>query len=240
MFFTENTNNVYIIGSTYTPYMAEHFQSYEVETNLYSFEKAKKKRIYYNYYEDHEDYGITGEDTGPIDYLLVWYNKKNDNYYVLQFAHNIIIKNIFKDEEIYKLYYEAKNGFIYNTEDDKLKNSYLCILQESAVSDSVSIINLYEKKCIKYIDCGSHRNLNRIIQWNTKYIIATFYYGSYTWEEKKALINIIDLENEKIITKIEGKNINKIKYIKKINHPKYGESLLSIEEKASNIKLWII
>ena len=151
----------------------------------------------------------------------------------MQFANDIIIKNIFKDEELYYLHYKAKNGFIYNKEDDKLKNSYLCILTE----DYVSIINLYEKKYIKYIKYDFHINFQNIIQWNNKYIITT---ATGFVLEKKNYIIIIDLEYNKTITKIEVKHAYEINYIKKINHPIYGEALLTCEKDGSAIKLWII
>jgi len=81
MFFTENTNNGYIIKSDYAGYSGENSSSYTVRTLLFSLNETKIKEIviYYNYYQAHNDYGITGKDIGPIRHLLVWYNKINND-----------------------------------------------------------------------------------------------------------------------------------------------------------------
>ena len=69
-----------------------------------------------------------------------------------------------------------------------------------------------------------------IIQWNNKYIIAADFYNK--------CIKIINLENE-IIKDIEKLHTEGVICIKKIYHPKYGESLLSAAED-NTIKLWTI
>ena len=74
-----------------------------------------------------------------------------------------------------------------------------------------------------------------IHQWNNKYIIAI---DGYSWKRKK-ILKIIDLENNKVISKIEEEHTNKILFIKKIYHPNYGESLLT-GQKNGTIKLWVI
>ena len=57
---------------------------------------------------------------------------------------------------------------------------------------------------------------------------------------EKISITIIDLENEKVITKIIVEITFKINYLKKINHPKYEESLLTWEIDGNSFKLWIV
>ena len=57
-----------------------------------------------------------------------------------------------------------------------------------------------------------------IIQWNNKYIIVDDLYNK--------CFKILNLENE-IIKDIEKQHTKEVKCIKKIYHPKYGESLLS-------------
>ena len=46
---------------------------------------------------------------------------------------------------------------------------------------NVSIIDLYEIKCIKKIQFDFCSNYNNIIQWKNKYVIAT---AGYSWEKK--------------------------------------------------------
>jgi len=69
-----------------------------------------------------------------------------------------------------------------------------------------------------------------IIQWNNKYIIVADY--------NNKCFKIINIEN-KIIKDIEKQNNDKVICIKKIYHPKYGESLLSALCD-NTIKLWTI
>ena len=76
MFFPENTNNEYIIKSDYRGYGGETSSSSTVRTHLYSLNEKKVKQIFYNYYQDHDDYGKSGEDIGSIGHLLVWHNEK--------------------------------------------------------------------------------------------------------------------------------------------------------------------
>ena len=69
-----------------------------------------------------------------------------------------------------------------------------------------------------------------IIQWNNKYIIVADLYNE--------CFKIINLENG-IIKDIEKQHTNLVICIKKIYHPKYGESLLSADNDKT-IKLWSI
>ena len=68
------------------------------------------------------------------------------------------------------------------------------------------------------------------MQWNKKYLIVSI----------NQKIEIIDINQKKIINAIKFKKVSNISIIffKKIIHPFYGESLLTIETNSS-IKLWI-
>ena len=149
----------------------------------------------------------------------------NNNYYIIQFTYNkILVNNLLKDE----LYSELKqdpedghfSGFIYNKDDD----DYLCT---SSKNGYIHIWNLYSKSILKTINIDGCK-LSHIIQWNDKYIIVADY------DNKQ--FKIIDLEQNKIAGITEG-NIDKVISIKKINLPKYGESLISASDD-KNIKLW--
>ena len=73
--------------------------------------------------------------------------------------------------------------------------------------------------------------LEHIIKWNNKYIIV-----ADCWNKS---FKIIDLEENKIISDIKGQHTDEVKCVKKINHPIYGESLLSTRDD-NTIKLWRI
>ena len=72
--------------------------------------------------------------------------------------------------------------------------------------------------------------LVHIIEWNKKYIIVADY-------NNKAF-KIIDIENN-LINNINPEHKAELISIKKINHPIYGESLLSAGDDKI-IKLWTI
>ena len=69
-----------------------------------------------------------------------------------------------------------------------------------------------------------------IIQWNNKYIIVADY--------KNGSLKIVNLENENI-SDINEKNNGALVCIKKIYHPKYGESVLTAGENKT-IRLWSV
>ena len=72
--------------------------------------------------------------------------------------------------------------------------------------------------------------LAHAIEWNKKYIIvADFNNKSF---------KIIDIDNGTIYS-INTEHIDRLKCVKKVNHPIYGESLLTAGEDKT-IKLWTI
>ena len=141
-----------------------------------------------------------------------------------------MINNLLEDELYSELINEPEDnhfsGFIYF----KDNIDYLC---SSTSNGFINIWDLYDKKIFKVINTNGYINrykLAHIIEWNNKYIIVADY--------NNKLFKIIDIDKNSIHDiKIEHKD--KLACIKKINHPIYGESLLSAGEDKI-IKLWII
>ena len=98
--------------------------SYDCEyTEIYSIKKQKLIQK------------IEGSNQLSINFLLSWYNKKNDNYYIIQFSkHGFGIHNELKEEVYfeqgqyfdneYEKEKEFNNGFIYMKDNDA--DDYLC------------------------------------------------------------------------------------------------------------------
>ena len=128
-----------------------------------------------------------------VHYLLSWYNKKNNKYYVIQFGKECIVINNIIEEELYaKLVdeYEGHHdcGFIFTGKDniDYLYSTYR--------EKNITIWDLYNKIISKKIEIKY--NITYIIQWNDKYIIFTDRYdGSF---------KIMDLEKNVIISNIKA------------------------------------
>ena len=211
LIFPHNGDDNYIISST----LNNTGKDEDSATKLYSLNNGNFIKY------------INNTNNNSIYYLLSWYNKRNNKYYIIQFSYKkIIINNLLEDE----LYSELNNepetshfsGFIYY----KDNNDYLC---SSSSNGYINIWDLYNKKIYKTINTDSCK-LAHIIEWNKKYIIVADY--------NNKSFKIIDIDNNSIYN-INPEHKDKLACVKKINHPKYGESLLS----AANdkiIKLWTI
>jgi len=208
--FPLNINDNYIITSS------KHISNVidESATKIYSLDNGQYIKC------------INNSNNSYISYLLSWYNKKNNKYYLIELAYkNIIINNILENE----LYCELKNdletyqnsGFIFNKDNIE----YLCC---SSVNGYINIWDLYNKNIFQTINTNGCF-LMHIINWGNKYIIVA--------DLKKNSFKIIDIEMEKIISNYKQK-IGVVS-IKKIYHPIYGESILSVA-RDNIIRLWSI
>ena len=166
---------------------------------------------------------IKGSNELDINFLLSWYNKNNDNYYIIQFdKYGFGIYKALKEEVYFeqgkyidnhygKEEREFNNGFIYmkyNASDD-----YLCFLTEAHY---LNFLNLNKKKYIKSFKFNQHNIYVenyyachcQMIQWN-KYIII--------YEFQRNVIKIFDLEKKQFISNI-GINKNGFNCFKKLYH----------------------
>ena len=173
---------------------------------------------------------IKNTNNSPIFHLLSWYNNLNKKYYIIQFSSNKILINDLLTDEIYaELIKEPESnnysGFIYSA-------NGLDILFSCSIKGYVKLWNLYNKNCINcfyYQGCS----FTSIIGWNKNYIIATDYDNKLF-----KIFDVTDFRNIKDFSINSGHNGNLV-CIKKINHPIYGESLLSAA-RDNSVKLWVI
>ena len=209
--FPENMNDNFIVTSTYC--MSKNNE--EAATKVYSFNDCKFIKYINNTSDIH------------IYYLLSWYNKNNNQYYIIQFSKNKILINNLISDELYSELINIPEGYHYSGvlyyKDNK---DYLC---SSSTNGYLNIWDLYEKKIYKIINTNGS-NLAHVINWNNKYIIAV--------DINKKSFKIIEIENNSIYD-IKNDNKHKLYCIKKVNHPIYGESLLSVTNDKV-IKLWTI
>ena len=136
----------------------------------------------------------------------------------------IIISNLLEDELYSELINQPEGdhyrGYFYY----KDNNDYLC---SSCYNGYINIWDLYNKTIFKVINTN-WSELAHIIEWNKKYIIVADY--------NNKTFKIIDIENNSI-NNIKSEHKKELVCIKKINHPIYGESLLSAG-RDNIIKLW--
>ena len=172
---------------------------------------------------------INNTNNNSIYYLLSWLNRKNRKYYIIQFSHmKIFINNLIEDELYAELTQDQKlshySGFIYEPDESK------CYLFSSSKNGYINIWNLYKKNLVHNINVNGSI-LCHIIQWDDKYAIVADYNGKS--------FKIIDIQSYYVVKDISGGHIKEVKTIKKINHPLYGDSLLSAGNDHT-IKLWCI
>lgn len=161
------------------------------------------------------------------NYLLSWVNEKEVKSYLIELCSNgILVYNIFEEQT----YMERKDnnnymgGFIYEKEEKSSE-----ILVTNLLENFIFIYDLYKKDLSKKIEINAS-SLYYSIQINERYMIVTDLYTKS--------FNIIDIIIDKTITKIRGKHSVGTICVKKINHPKFGESLLT-SGKDNLIKIWI-
>ena len=211
LIFPHNNNDNYIITSTFN----KSDDNDKSATKIYSLNNGQFIKY------------INNTNQNAIYYLLSWYNKKNNKYYIIQLAYYKIIINNFLEDKLYSELIQQpesyhQSGFIYHRNKD-----YLC---SSSNNGYINIWDLYNKNIFKIINTNNCY-LCHIIEWNNKYIIVADYYNKS--------FKIIDLDEYKIISNIGGQHKDGVICIKKIYHPIYGESLLSCGNDKC-IKFWSI
>jgi WD40 repeat protein len=175
---------------------------------------------------------ILGTNGNISLYLLFWFNRKNSQNHLIECCQGkICVYNLEKNE----IYCELKSdndcesyccGVIYK----KGNEDYLITTSDG---DYIRIWNLYNKKIFSFIKteyCG----ISYIIRWSSNYYIVA--------DQENYSFKVIDIQQLKVITdnKVNIKNKEKgVICIKKIYHPKYGESILTCDGD-NEIKLWIV
>ena len=164
-----------------------------------------------------------------ISYFIdTYYDKKNSNYYVLSGNRNSVKSFNFKENKLYKKYYEqnSKSGhysIVINIYDEITK------LIESDTDGFIRIWDFHLSTLLNKIIVSKDTRLNGICLWNEKYLFV----GS-----NDNSISLIDLSNIYEIKKLKAHQ-EKVCCIQKIIHPQYGECLISQGYKKDQIRIWI-
>ena len=211
---SNSDNEGYIITSTY----GISDENEKSGTKIYSMENNGE---FVNY--------INNTNNNSVYYLLSWYDKQHNKYYIIEFCYMKIFINDLLENELYaELTQEQKlshySGFVYEINKDK---SYL---YSSSKNGFINVWDLYSKKLINNINVNGSI-LCHMIQWDEQYAIVADY--------SSKSFKIIDIQSLSIVKDIGGGHNKEVKTIKKIKHPLYGDSLLSAGNDYT-IKLWCI
>ena len=166
------------------------------------------------------------ENTNRVDiyYLLLW-NKNDDKDYLIQCSNRCVLIHDLKTKELMKIF-QSENSTIHNSACIIRKNNidYLYVGNVNGIIDIWDLNNLQQKGIITY----KKSYFYHLISWNNKYILVA--------EKFSGCIVVIDTTLNKVINviKVDETFVNSLK---KMNHPIYGESLLSYDFN-NKIILW--
>ena len=157
-----------------------------------------------------------------------------DTYYDNKLSKNYIISGNFS----YIKSYDYNNNILYHKycDNDKrfhksiivINNENIIKIIESSEDGNIRIWNFHSGELIKRIYVNNDW-LRGICLWNNDYLFVGC---------KDKAIKLIELKTGIILNKLIG-HFEEVLTIKKINHPKYGECLVTQGWVHDNIKLWM-
>lgn len=165
-----------------------------------------------------------------IRYLLIWHNKKKNGMYIICLAMDkILIINFLTNQKEKDITTKEKNtyncGIIYNEKsDENNEKTYLCCTSSTG---HILVFDLEDgnKTCDIFMKPYIHR-IYDILPWNEKYfIVADTIDNGFLVLGYQNGGKIIGISN------IKGLDEDDIECIKKINHPEYGECLVTASHK---------
>lgn len=151
--------------------------------------------------------------------LSYWHNKKNNDHYIIQSGESKILISEYQNKEKYAVidtgdYYKYNLSSVVYSKKDK------DILISSSSFGQLIIYDLLNKIEIKRIKLEK-AYLNNIVKWNDKYFL--------TIDSNKKSIIILNTDDYKIISCIKISQIfSHERYERKVVHPIYGDSLISV------------
>jgi len=164
------------------------------------------------------------EDKEYNNAIEPYYDKKTNQYYILDANDDNVKSYIFETGKIYKTYQkggrDAHNYILIK----ELKNKTIII--ESGNDEYIKFWDFHSANLILGIRLKKNF-ISGLCLWNDNYLFC----GDY---DNK--INLIDLKDGKCIKRFKAHN-RYVCRIEKINHPIYGECLLS-NDVYGNLKLW--
>ena len=166
-----------------------------------------------------------------IFYINTYYDVDSKITYIIMGNYGYTKSYDYNNSKKYHKYKENKHRDNYEHHSVILKKD----------EDILNLIETTENGIIRIWDFHTKELLTKINVSNNNYDNL---YGMCLWKKNYLsvgcgnLIKIIDLENEQIISTLVGHNYNVVT-IKSIEHPKYGECIVSQDLYDGQIKLWI-
>ena len=188
--------------------------NYEIceSIKVFDFKGNKKKEI-----------NDSKENTYFID---IFYDNQN-KIYIITGTRNNVTSYDYKENKIYQKYISKENychnSVIVNDKKEKVE------LLDSCEDGHIRIWDFHTAELIKEIQV-LNEDLCGILLWGNEYL--------FTGGENKTMI-LIELRFGETL-RILNENKGRLLTIKKINHPQYGQCIITQSNEKSQIKLWII
>ena len=155
----------------------------------------------------------------PVYLLLYWYNSKKEVHNIIQCGKNKILISEFPNNEIYHSF-TSDEEHSYNYGGIVFKNKRRDLLAVSAAYGLIQIYNLEYKEVFIKLEL-ENVFLYSIVKWNDNYLLINDCLN-------KSII-ILDIKDSfQVKNKIECPEMYFDRFIKKVEHPLYGESILSV------------
>ena len=207
----------------------------------------------YDNYEYILKSALKNEDLYNFTYIDTYYDKKLYKSYILfNDDYNKLYSFDYQKGELYQkygaMYYY--NEIIVNDEDENIIKVMYFINY-----DSIAIFNFHSGMLIYKINfkikpyekfknnyCSYYDTIYSINYWNNNYISLSYgeiFEAGYTvgngsvrhrYSKRYHSIEIIDLKEEKMKEVLKSTTIDKVIFVKKIFHPKYGDCLLAQDD----------
>lgn len=170
---------------------------------------------------------IKNNSNENTNFIESYYDNKLYKNFIITASEGHVKSYDFNERKIYYKY-DDKSGSDHNS---LIINKYDNVVRliESCWDGNIRVWNFHTGKLLKKVRINCE-NINSICLWNNDYLFAGC-------SDKK--IKLVDLNKAKIIKELEGHK-NNVVTVRKINHPQYGECLISQGANNDPILLWKI
>ena len=203
-------------------FLNDNDKIYIVVSNSNNFDKVKPLKIYDLNGNVSKEINNSKDDTYFID---TYYDKKLSKVFIITGNYYDVKSYEYQENKLYYKYFDqySKDHYcaIINDKEDVIK------LIESSKDGNVRIWDFHTGKLLNKIEVSINR-LYDLCLWDNKYLFVG------CGEE---IIKLIDLKIGKKLKTLH--DFNSVISLKKIEHPKFGECLISQGNEIEQIMLWI-
>lgn len=220
-----NITNIYNNGELYSAcFINDNNNNYILTSNSNIYGDSGPIKVYDFSGTKIKEIDDSNENTSFID---TFYDQKSLINFILTGNSNYVKSYDFNKNELFQKYSDNYNNNHISIIISEFEN--ITRLIESCYDGIIRVWNFYSGLLLNRIKIGNNW-LYGICLWSDKYLFVGC---------SDKTIKLIDLTEDYIVKNFKGHN-DSVCTIKKINHPLYGDSLISQGYNEDSIKLWAI